>query len=121
MKKAMKLMAALLCVALVGMSVSCGKEKENDGVVTIMGTWNYVSYDTNGSNCAASGVWEFRTNGTVSLGMGGTTNEGTFYVDGSRLVWDFGYGEQELEIVTLTATDLRLWYPARSMYYNLKR
>lgn len=97
---------------------ACGKGEEDP---TVYGTWQLVSYESNGNNYTANATWVFGQDGVITMTTGGIASSGTFTVDGSKMTWDFGYGVEELTIVTLTASELELFNKKSSTTYHLQR
>lgn len=121
MKSKMKIMALLLCFIIAALATACSKEKDEPATPTILGQWNYVSHYENGTTYPDSGVWTFNPDGTLVIETGGVPASGTYNLVGDQLTWDFGYGEQELTVQTLTLTDLSISINNQGFVYNFKR
>lgn len=106
MKKMMKVMAMLVCVAAMTMFTACTKSNEE----LIIGKWKTISQAANDNVHTLpenqSIVWDFAENGTLvvtmSVGDVSLPAEGTYTVDGDNLT----YSVSPDEVMNCTITKL---------------
>ena len=122
MKKALKMMAMLLCMAAVATLSSCSKDNED----LIIGKWEVVKYTEIENGIATErdnhigDIWEFKTGGIMSSGGDNIT----YSVSGNSIV--FMGGLMSATIATLTKSKLVLdlvspLEPEETRHIELKR
>lgn len=74
--KKLKVLAMMLCIAAMGLTTSCSKDKDD----LIVGKWEITTVDGRTDREKVGSIWDFASNGTFSLSAYGKTMNGTYYM-----------------------------------------
>lgn len=107
MKKIAKVFAMIVCIASLGLMISCSK----DNAELIIGKWKWVSVTNDGTTIQMPEdnitTWEFTESGNVIMTMNGEAATGDYTVDGDKLSISGSYvGNTVCKILKLTKKEL---------------